>query len=98
MLEDGFSKLTMHNAKHHISFAHYICNVHVTRVSTAVNDTIHIEIQMVKFWQQRRVRNDLIDFCVALTDPAIKLLNKKTRSANNVVLEGWLRNDSFQSF
>lgn len=45
----------------------------MTWMRAAVNDTVHIQIQMVKLWQQRRVGNDLIDLCVPFADPSIKL-------------------------
>jgi uncharacterized protein YeaO (DUF488 family) len=76
----------MHDAQHHISFAKYIGNIHVVRVSTPMDDAIHVEIQMVKLWQQRGIRNNLIDFWIALANPAIELQCYKTNEnkASNV--------------
>jgi hypothetical protein len=48
-------------------------------MGASVNDTIHIKIQMVKLWQERRVGDDLIDLGVALADPSIKLQEKKQK-------------------
>jgi hypothetical protein len=42
-----------------------------------MNNSIHIEVQMVKFWQQRRIGDNLIDFRVTFTDPSVKLARGK---------------------
>jgi hypothetical protein len=73
----------MHNPQHHITFADHIGNVHVTWVRAAVNDSIHIQVQMVKLWQESGVRNDLIDLGIALADPAVKLSETKSNNNNN---------------
>jgi hypothetical protein len=48
----------------------------MTRMGATVNDSIHIEIQMVKLRQQGRVRDNLIDLGIAFTDPSVKLTYK----------------------
>jgi hypothetical protein len=68
----------MHNTQHHITLANDIGNIHVAWVRTAVNDSIHIQVQMVKLRQQSGIRNDLIDLGIALTDPAVKLRTQAT--------------------
>lgn len=70
--------LTVHNAQHHVSFTQDVRNVHVTRVSASVNDSIHIKVKVVEFRQESRVGDNLIDLCVALTEPAVKLSSKLT--------------------
>lgn len=42
-------------------------------VTTHMNDSIHIQIQMVKLGKKSGIGNDLIDLGVSLTDPSIKL-------------------------
>jgi hypothetical protein len=42
-------------------------------VTTHMNDSIHIEIQMVKLGKKSGIGNDLIDLGVSLTDPSIEL-------------------------
>jgi hypothetical protein len=42
-----------------------------------MNNAIHVKIQVVKLWQESRVRDDLIDLGVSFTDPSIKLRNKR---------------------
>jgi hypothetical protein len=69
----------MHNAQHHISFSQDIRDIHMTGMRASMDDSIHIQVQVVKLWQQSRIRNNLIDFRVALTDPSIKLKKKSER-------------------
>ena len=69
----------MHYAQHHVSFTQDVRNVHVTRMSASVNDSIHIKVKVVEFRQQSRVRDNLIDLCVALAEPAVKLSSKLTK-------------------
>lgn len=38
-----------------------------------MNDSIHIQIQMIKFRQQCRIRNNVINLGIAFADPAVKL-------------------------
>ncbi len=42
-------------------------------VGAAVDDPIHVQVEVVKLWKQRLIGDDLIDFWIALTEPAIKL-------------------------
>jgi hypothetical protein len=71
-----FLLLTMHDSEHHISLTQDVRDVHMTRMGATVNDSIHIEIQMVKLRQQGRVRDNLIDLGIAFTDPSVKLTCK----------------------
>lgn len=45
----------------------------MTWVRTTVNDTIHIQIQMIKLRQKGRVRDDLIDLGITFGEPSVKL-------------------------
>jgi hypothetical protein len=67
----------MHNAEHHVAFTQDGTNVHITGMRAPVNNTVHIEIQVVKLGQERRVGNDLIDLRVSFRDPSVKLLINK---------------------
>lgn len=71
--------LTMHNSEHHVSFADDIGNVQVAGMCTAVNDTVHIQVEVIEFRQKCRIRYDLIDLCVSFTNPSIKLSGKHMR-------------------
>ena len=42
-------------------------------VCAAVDDAIHVQIQVVKLREKRFIGNDLINLRIALTEPAIKL-------------------------
>jgi hypothetical protein len=64
----------MHDSQHHISLAQNIGDIHMIRMSTSMNNSIHIEIEMVKLGQQRCIRNDLVDLRIAFRDPSVKLL------------------------
>jgi hypothetical protein len=49
----------------------------MTGMGAAVNDSIHIEIQMIKLGKEGRIRNDFIDLRVSFTDPSIKLQQER---------------------
>ena len=70
----------MHDSQHHVAFTHDIRNVQMTGMRASVNDPVHIQVQMIKLGQKRRVRHDLIDLGVTFTDPAIKLKKRKEQS------------------
>jgi hypothetical protein len=63
----------MHNAEHHVTFTQEGTNVHITGMRASVNNAVHIEIQVVKLGQERRVGNDLIDLGVSFRYPSVKL-------------------------
>ena len=63
----------MHNAQHHIPFTNDIGKFSIGRMRTTVNDSIHIQIQMVDFRQQGRIGNNVIDFGITFADPAVEL-------------------------
>jgi hypothetical protein len=67
----------MHNAEHHVSFTQNGANVHITGMRASVNNAVHIEIQVVKLGQERRVGYDLIDLWVSFRDPSVKLYRKR---------------------
>jgi hypothetical protein len=64
---------TVHDSEHHIALGQTIRNIHVRRMRAAVNDAVHIEIEMVEFRKQGIVGNNLIDLGIPLGDPAIEL-------------------------
>ena len=68
---------TMHDSQHHISFRQSIGNIPVTGMRAAVNDAVHVQVEMVEFRQQGTVRDNLIDLWIALRDPAVELLRKQ---------------------
>lgn len=43
------------------------------RVRTAVDDSVHVEVEVVEFWQECCVGDDLVDFWIAFADPAVEL-------------------------
>ena len=63
----------MHDTKHHIAFRKDIGYIEVVGMGAAVDDPIHVQIQVVKLWKQRLIGNDLINLWIALTEPAVKL-------------------------
>jgi hypothetical protein len=65
--------LTVHDTQHHIALAENIRDVKLVRVRTAVNDAIEIEVEMIKLGQQRAVRDDFVNFGIALRYPSVKL-------------------------
>ena len=66
-------QLTMHDSKNHIPFSKDIRYIKMAGVGASVDNPIHIEVQMIKFRQERLICNDLVDFWVTLTEPAVKL-------------------------
>ena len=68
---------TVHDSQHHISFRQSIGNIPVTGMRAAVNDAVHVQVEMVEFRQQGTVRDNLIDLWIALRDPAVELLRKQ---------------------
>jgi phosphotransferase system IIB component len=73
----------MHDSKHHVPFRDNIGNVHMGRMRTTVNDTIHIEIQVVKLGQESIVRYNLVDLRITLGNPAIELTKGADDSISN---------------
>ena len=63
----------MHNAQNHITLGQNIRNIQMIGMSTSVDNTIHIQVQVIKFRQECFIGNDLIDFGVALTEPSVEL-------------------------
>ena len=66
-------RLTMHNPKNHITFTENIGNIEMIGMSATMDDSIHVQIQVVKLRKQSLIGNDLVDFWIALTEPAVKL-------------------------
>ena len=71
----------MHNSQHHIPFTNDIRDITIGWMGTSVNDSIHIQIQMIKLWQQGRIGDNVIDLGIAFADPAVKLLQVIIRRA-----------------
>lgn len=67
-------QLTMHNPKDHITFRKNIRNIKMIRMRTSVNDTVHIQVQMVKLGKQGLIGDDLVDFWITLTEPSVELV------------------------
>ena len=67
----------MHDPHHHISLGKFFGYIQVGRMRTSVNDTIHIQIQMVEFRQQGGVGNNLVDLWIPLADPSVKLSSQE---------------------
>lgn len=65
--------LTLHDTQHHITFTQNIRYVQMTWMGAAVNDSIHIQIKMIKLGKESTVRDDLIDLWITLRDPSVKL-------------------------
>ncbi len=63
----------MHDAKHHITFGKDIGYIEMAGVGAAVDDPVHVQIQVVKLWKQRLIGNDLVNLWIALANPAVKL-------------------------
>jgi hypothetical protein len=42
-------------------------------VRTAVDDSVHVEVEVIEFWQECCVGDDLVDFWIAFADPAVEL-------------------------
>jgi len=72
--------LTMHNTEHHVSFAQNIWDVHVIGMGTSMDNAIHIQVEMVKFRQKRRIRHDLVNLGIAFREPSVKLEKEGKRS------------------
>ena len=64
----------MHDPKDHIPFGKNIGHIEVVGVGASMDDTIHIEVQMIKLGEERFICNNLVDLGVSLAEPAIKLL------------------------
>ena len=67
----------MHNAEHHIPLAEDVGDVEVVRVGTSVDDTIHVQIKVIKLRKECRVRNDMVDLGIAFTNPSVELNTTK---------------------
>jgi hypothetical protein len=39
----------MHNAQYHVSFGEDVTDVQVRGVGAAVNDAVHVEVEMIEF-------------------------------------------------
>ena len=70
----------MHNTEHHVSFAQNIRDVHVIGMGTSMDNAIHIQVEMVKFRQKRRIRHDLVNLGIAFREPSVKLEKEGKRS------------------
>jgi len=79
---------TMHNSQHHVSFRNAVGNVAVTGVRAAVNDAVHVQVEMIEFGQQRIVRNNLIDLGVALRDPSVELSAVRSKTKEGAACAG----------
>ena len=63
----------MQNPQQHVLFGQDFGHILIGRVRAAMNDAIHIQIQMVKLRQQGIVGNNLVDFGITLGNPSVKL-------------------------
>lgn len=55
----------MHDAQHHVFFGERFGNVNVRWVCAAVDDAVHVEVEVVEFGEEGCVGDDLIDFWIA---------------------------------
>lgn len=55
----------MHDSHHHIFFGKCVGYVEVGGVCAAVNDAVHVEVEVVEFGKEGCVGYDLVDFGVA---------------------------------
>ena len=62
MIGDENPLLTMHDPQHHVSFRQHLRNVLVIGMGTAVDNSIHIQVQVIEFRQQGLITNNFIDF------------------------------------
>lgn len=63
----------MHDSQDHVAFREDIGYIEMTWVSAAVDDPVHVQIQVVEFRKKCLIGNDLINLRIALTEPAVKL-------------------------
>ena len=63
----------MHDPKHHFALRQAVRNVAVVRMSATMDNAVHVEVQMIKLWEKSIIADNLIDFGIALRDPAVKL-------------------------
>lgn len=63
----------MHNPKDHITLSQNVGNIEMTGVGAAVDDPVHIQVQVIKLRQQGLICDDLVDLGVALAEPAVEL-------------------------
>ena len=63
----------MHDSHHHVSFTQGTPHFQIGGMRTTMNNAIHIQIQVIKFRQQGRIGDHLIDFGITFRNPSIKL-------------------------
>mmetsp|Transcript_43470 Transcript_43470/g.80905 ORF Transcript_43470/g.80905 Transcript_43470/m.80905 type:complete len:244 (+) Transcript_43470:1116-1847(+) len=63
----------VHDPEHHILLAEDIGHIHVGGMRTSVNDTVHVQVQVVELGKEGRVRDYLVDLRIAFADPSVKL-------------------------
>lgn len=65
--------LTMQDSEQHVLLGQDLRHILVRWMRASMNDTVHIQIQMIKLGQQGIVRHNLVDFGITFGNPPIKL-------------------------
>ena len=78
------AELTVHDPDRHLALREDVGHVEVVGVRAAVDDPVHVEVQVVEFREQRRVGDDLVDFRIAFADPSVKLKGATAQTTSAV--------------
>ncbi len=57
---------------------------------TSMDDTIHVEIQVIELWKEGGIGDNLIDLGIAFADPTVELASIKIEDVDDN-----MRHDSF---
>jgi hypothetical protein len=63
----------MQNPQQHVLLQKGYREILAGGMRTPVNDTVHIQVQMIKLGQEGIVGDNLIDLGITLRDPSVKL-------------------------
>ena len=74
----------MHYPQDHVAFGEDVGDVEVTGVGAAVDDAVHVEVEVVEFGEEGFVGDHLVDLGVALGEPSLQ----HVRWCENVKYQG----------
>lgn len=63
----------MHDPQYHIAFREDVRYVQVGGVGAAVDNPVHVKVEMIELGEEGFIRDDLVDFWVAFRKPAVEL-------------------------
>ena len=63
----------MQNSQQHVFFRNHFGDILISWMRTAMDDTVHVQVQMIKFGQQGIVGHNLVNLRITLGNPSVKL-------------------------